>query len=84
MVCGELHISRKVRDREAIAFFLLNLGNVRAAVLLLVHNPAEELFEDFEVQKEQEEEDWSSSQMTDRNRRGLCSMCKDTHQICWF
>lgn len=46
MVRGELHVSRKVRDGEAIAFFLLDLGNVRAAILLLVHDPAEELFED--------------------------------------
>lgn len=45
MVCGELHVSRKVRDGEAIAFFLLDLWNVGAAVLLLVHDPAEELFE---------------------------------------
>lgn len=46
MACGELHVSRKVGDGEAIAFFLLDLGNVRATVLLLVHDPAKELFED--------------------------------------
>lgn len=46
MVCRELHVSRKVGDGEAITFFLLDLGNVRAAVLLLVHYPAKELFED--------------------------------------
>lgn len=47
MVCGELHVSRKVRDGEAIAFLLLDFGDVRAAVLLLMHDPAEELFEDY-------------------------------------
>lgn len=47
MICGELHVSRKVRDRESIAFFLLDLGDVGAAILLLVHNPAKELFEDW-------------------------------------
>lgn len=46
VVCGKLHVSRKVRDGETIALFLLDLGNVRAAVLFLMHNPAEELFED--------------------------------------
>lgn len=46
VVCGELHVAGEVRDGEAVAFFLLDLRDVGAAVLLLVHNPAEELFED--------------------------------------
>lgn len=46
VVRGELHVSRQVGDGEAVALLLLYLGNVRAAVLLLVHHPAEELFED--------------------------------------
>lgn len=51
MVRGELHVPGKVSDREAVAFFLLDLGNVRATVLLLVHDPTEELFKDW-AQKE--------------------------------
>lgn len=46
MVRGELHVPREVVNREAVAFLLLDLGNVGPAVLLLVHDPAEELFED--------------------------------------
>lgn len=46
MVSGELHVSGKFGDGETIAFFLLDLGNVKAAILLLVRDPAEELFED--------------------------------------
>lgn len=46
VVSGELHVSGKVGDGETIAFFLLDLGNVKAAILLLVRNPAKELFED--------------------------------------
>lgn len=46
VVSGELHVSGKVGDGETIAFFLLDLGNVKAAVLLLMRDPAKELFED--------------------------------------
>lgn len=47
VVSGELHVSGKVGDGETIAFFLLDLGNVKAAVLLLMRDPAKELFEDW-------------------------------------
>lgn len=47
MVSGELHVSGKVRDGKAVAFFLLDLGDVRTAILLFVQYPAEELFEDY-------------------------------------
>lgn len=46
MVSGELHVSGEVRDGKAVAFFLLDLGNVRTAVLLFMQYPADELFED--------------------------------------
>lgn len=45
MVCGELHVSRQVRDGEAVALLLLDLGDVRNAILLLVNDPAQQLFE---------------------------------------
>lgn len=47
MVTGELHISGKVRDGKAVAFLLLDLGDMRTSVLLFMHHPAEELFEDW-------------------------------------
>lgn len=46
VVGRELHVSGKVGDGETIPFFLLDLGDVKAAVFLLVREPAEELFED--------------------------------------
>lgn len=54
MARGELHVSREVRDGEAVALLLLDLGDVGAAVLLLVHHPAEELFEDWREGKSEE------------------------------
>lgn len=34
-------------DGEAVAFFLLDLGNMRTTILLLMHDPAKELLEDY-------------------------------------
>lgn len=51
MASGELHVSREVRDGEAVALLLLDLGDVGATVLLLVHHPAEELLEDWKEEK---------------------------------
>lgn len=51
MARGELHVPREVWDGEAVALLLLDLGDVGATVLLLVHHPAEELFEYWREEK---------------------------------
>lgn len=51
MASGELHVSREVWDGEAVALLLLDLGDVGATVLLLMHHPAEELLEDWKEEK---------------------------------
>lgn len=46
MVRRKLQVSREIGDGKAVAFFFLNLGDVRNTVLLFMHDPTQELFED--------------------------------------
>lgn len=46
LVGGELEVAGQVRDGEAVALLLLNLGHMGAAIFLLVLDPAHQLFED--------------------------------------